>query len=456
MSSRLSARVSRMSHFSEALSGKLKEPKDIRQDTKDRPSVKVKDELPDLDHPPVKGSIIFGIGQNIQVVNIHTVYDQNQQLAQLKFVKNSSIPRSVLKIISFIVPFHPYLTTIKIDRGANKEVLYELSHILSLSNLTEITLDGNVIREANYYILLEEHSSLKYLSLARCKINDDVVKLIAEKLLTCPLSLLNLASNRIMDAGATYLGNVLRTNRKLTYLNLSDNSITDTGAIEILNALMPFSLNADEVTEKKIRHFAYLKKRQDLVMKILEELRATEVEPEKKVTKKIAMKQVLVGKKKSKSTLKENETAIPPPAAPFLDKALLDKAEERATASLGPYEDPFSAENVVTTDGIVHCLGNNILCYLNLAYNNLTYFTVKKLCDVVSVQQRGKRDPKGLIKVCIDGNNMPEACPELTEIDYMLERGLANKMSTIIRKRPTVKLNMKFELKSTLKGLHIK
>lgn len=120
-----------------------------------------------------------------------------------------------------------------------------------------------------------------------------------------------------------------------------------------------------------------------------------------------------------------------------LDSLWLDKAEAAAEETIGPFQDAFNDENTITKSGEVHYYGNNVLCYLNLAYNSLTYFSVKKLLEVLKVQRELPRKPKGLMNVCIEGNNLP-VCEELSEINVLVEIGLTRLSSLSTTKRKSV------------------
>ncbi|CAB3233033.1 unnamed protein product [Arctia plantaginis] len=377
-----------------------------------------------------------GVNNTDMLIYVDAIYDNNN-LIQLKFNSNLQVPVILLKLFSLIVHFHPHLTAIYINRGLNQNGLYQVSKIVNAAKVTEVILDNTVVKEANYYILLDDNCSLKYLSLAKCKLNDRSVKFIASRLnyplkASKTLSVLNLSSNMITDEGAKYLGDMLRMNRQLCYLNLSGNMISDIGADSILSILMTFPLTADEITQKKARKFHYMKKKNDFIRHTVEVMR---IDYEKRYTarKKIG-KSVSSGTKKSiYDLLPDNEKLG---SMIGFDSVWLDKAETAAEEMIGPFQDAFNDENTITKCGEVYCYGNNVLCYLNLAYNSLTYFSVKKLLEVLKVQRELPRRGKGLINVCIEGNNLPKACQELTEIDIFLEIGLnrLSNMSTIKRK----------------------
>lgn len=418
----------------------------LATDKKDRKPTKLKEDTADVDSAGSRPSeVMLGIGED-KAVYINSIYDQDGYLVQLKFHKNDNIPRILIKLISFIVPFHPYLTTINIDSGLRCDGLHELSKVVSQYNITEVILDNTVILEANYYILINKDNSLKYLSLARCKLNDKAVESIASRLISSSLSILNLTSNRITDVGATYLGNVLRSNRKLTYLNLADNLITDEGAASILSCLREFPLSAEEITEMKTGHIAYLREKQEYVTKQMNSM----FDSEKKLLKRRITQAKVASAPLKKPKGLERAVSVKNllPSVATVNSTFLKKATHAAHASFGPFQNPFSPENTVNKDGVRYCLGNNSLCYLNLAYNNRSYFSVKTLYEVLKTQENLERTPKGLVNVCIEGNNIPETCHELVEIENILQRGLAyaRRVSTAIKKKP-VRLNTKIDLK---------
>ncbi|XP_075987378.1 uncharacterized protein LOC142984001 [Anticarsia gemmatalis] len=377
-------------------------------------------------------------------VYIYTIYDSNDALVQLKFLNNLLIPREVMKLMSLILPFQKRLTSVYINSGLLKDSLYELCKGVNQSTITEMILDNSVIPEANYYLFLDHQSPLKYLSLARCQVNDEVVKTLSIRLVppfsaSETLSILNLTSNRITDVGAQYLGEVLRVNRKLSYLNLAGNMITDVGAESILDSLGKFVLKDEEVAQSKARYMSYLRLKNEMVNKALLELRTGDFD--RRSAKRKSIKPVAVTQKKSKGLEKEVSVNLPS-MYNSMDVAWIDKAEAAVEAQLGTFQDAFRLENISTKNGTVYCLGNNALCYLNLAYNSLSYFSVKKLYNIVSLQERMHRKPKGLVNVCIEGNNIPVCCRELTEIDLIIDTGLttSRKLSTISKKKMTAKM----------------
>uniref|UniRef100_A0A2A4JUS3 Uncharacterized protein n=1 Tax=Heliothis virescens TaxID=7102 RepID=A0A2A4JUS3_HELVI len=369
------------------------------------------------------------------IVIIHTVYDQSMNLVQIKFLKNMSIPREIMKLIAHIIPLYRHLTSLTVNSGLSMETIYEISKILNVSKITEVCLDGTNVIEANYHILLD-NSSLKHLSLARCNLNDIVVKLIAERLVhpykvARTLSVLNLASNYISDLGAKHLAKALRTNRHLAFLNISANQITDKGAGYILDILTEFPLTKKESMEKKIRHLRYLKEKMDLYLTTIQEIRLLDDERKQATKRKASVKAGSLtvkrrpGKEISHGVGKSSMMFKNVNAALINERIMNEKAEAIVDQIMGPFMDPFDGKNTVVRDGKVCCVGNYALCYLNISFNNLSYASVKKLRDVVVAQKLLNRKPRGLVNVRIEGNYLPSRCSELLDIDEILGANLS-------------------------------
>lgn len=85
--------------------------------------------------------------------------------------------------------------------------------------LRDVNLDRNPNTQENYYLLCSPTGSLRYLSLKMCNLSDDGIEKIANELKyrdspNYPkLIALNVAENQITDVGATYVAEMLRTNR---------------------------------------------------------------------------------------------------------------------------------------------------------------------------------------------------------------------------------------------------
>ncbi|CAB3233028.1 unnamed protein product [Arctia plantaginis] len=376
----------------------------------------------------------FGIKHNIPVCYIQAMYDSKDNLVQIKFNKNTYIPRAILRILLLIEQFYKYLTAIHIDGGLKYDGLYELDKLVSASNITEVILDHTVVKGAQYHCLLDHKSKLKYLSLAGCKLMDDGVKEIANRLVhplaaSKSLKVLNLSSNQITDVGAQYVGDMLRTNRQLAYLNLASNMITDIGADSILNSLVQFPLTTDELRAMKLRHITYLKH-------ILKQRNIKRIPVDKKIDKKKTGKPVpLTGKKSKSETIEKAIMTTLNPDTKIESSIYYDPT----TFNVEPFNDPYSLENTNIINNVKYCLGNNTLNYLSLAYNNLSYFSIKRLYNVLSAQRSQTKAPKGLVNVCIEGNKIPQCCTEMTLIEEIIKMGIGPSLtSATSTKRATV------------------
>ncbi|CAB3233026.1 unnamed protein product [Arctia plantaginis] len=367
---------------------------------------------------------------NMNNINIEAVYDSNNLLHQLKFIKNNKVPRHLLKLISLITRFHPQLTGININKGLNHEGLYEISKMVASSFITEVILDGTIIKEGNFYLLVEKKSYLKYLSLARCNINDTILKELTARLIhplpmSRVLSVLNLSSNKITNNGAKYLGEMLETNRQLAYLNLAGNMISDTGAESIMNSLVEFPLSIDNIIASKTRKYNYLKEKNNLVKKTVEEMLYIELNKMSSKSKSDQKGPAFMRKQKE-SRIRESTLRYK-----HREESYAELAESAVNAQMGPFMDPYSSENLISRNGTLYCLGNNILCYLSLAYNDLTNLSVKKLYSVLNTQHNLNRTPRGLVNVCIDGNDMTDSDPDLAKIDLIIDRGLTAELPVV-------------------------
>lgn len=376
-------------------------------------------------------------------VKITCFYNSDRQLVKLKFCKNKKIPKCVLKVLTIALPYHTQLTAIHVDGGLHANLIYELQQMVAISNITEVTLDNTRLEGAAIHILLEDNLSLKLLSIARCSLTDDLVEALASKLIyplpaSKKLCILNLSSNRITDIGAKCIGNALRTNRQIAFLNLSGNMIGEEGADTILDGLKKFALTADELKEMKIRRFQYLNQENELKNNHIDEIGKKSLAGKRKITKPAPS--VLSKKSKIGETYKDSEYTNQI-ATSNNDGNTVDICKVSIKEVFGPVEDPFRSEHIVVENGKTYCLGNNYLYYLNLAYNDLSFNTVKKLCTVLREQTKLNRQPKGLINVCIEGNYMP-FCEELKEIDLIIKSNLnaVSKMSFAAKKRLSAKL----------------
>lgn len=356
-------------------------------------------------------------------VFITALYDDANRLAEIRMHK-IRVPRVMMQILSLVVPHYPYLTKLVLKGcHVNAYTVYEISKFLSLTTITDINLDGSAIPQGNYALLLESQSKLASLSLCRCNINDEVCKQLSSKLhntepAEATLSSLNLSSNHITDAGAKHLGEALRNNRQLRYLNLADNRIGDDGANHIFHALTDFPLTYDETMAKRQRHMTYLRSKQALYLKYLTQCDSKSLDDFSMISKKSAKKMTPMKSKSKKDRMKSSETD---------EDYLSIRAEMLANELIGPFIDPFIPIFTKFVDGYCHCIGNMVLCHLNLCYNRLTYISLKKLQAVLFYQSVNKKpNQTGLMRVLLEGNALPLACSEMERISEMLHRNVVN------------------------------
>ncbi|KAH9495024.1 Leucine-rich repeat-containing protein 71 [Bulinus truncatus] len=124
------------------------------------------------------------------------------------------------------------------------------------SNLTNVILDGNTVKEENWSELIGPDSLIQNLSLRHCKITDKGAVKIGRVLGHATLSnlkliSLNLSGNLIGDVGAQGLAEGLRMNRTLLSLSLMNNNIGDKGTEKLAEALSRFPLTHEEIVERR-------------------------------------------------------------------------------------------------------------------------------------------------------------------------------------------------------------
>ncbi|XP_045779747.1 uncharacterized protein LOC123877236 [Maniola jurtina] len=432
-------KVIQSEYVSVGLADKSRKTRTTRQNTSRRTltSSEGKEEKSPDDLPQLMGSQ--------KIIKILAYCDLFGNLVELKFDKNKQLPCLIFKIMALIIKYQTYLTRITINGGMDMQTIYEMDKFLYFTNITEICFDNSFFPEANYDLLFEGRNKIRYISLSRCKIDDAVVENIAKKL-AYPLpaskflTALILSSNRITDRGVVPLAKALRSNRQLSYISLADNSLTDDGVGLILDSLTEFLLTEEEVIDARSRYMYYLKEKNVMVKSMIKELRAGEFD--KTVAKRKASKPVTASSKKKKLEKESSLKSLGDSRSnPNLDYLFYDKAVNIVEERLGEFNDPFSSSNTSVKDGMKYCYGNNAVCYLNLAYNSISYISLKKLSNVLMSQKLFDRKPRGLVNICVEGNNLPVSCKELSQIEDLLKAALMSidyRMSTVKRK-PTSK-----------------
>lgn len=359
------------------------------------------------------------------------------RLTQIHFHKSKHIPREVFKIIAIAVPFHPSLSNITIKKGLDVFGIYEIAKILIASQITEICFECLNIKDAHYQLLLTEANNLSYLSLSRCNINDEIVENIMSQLkhplpASKTLLALKLSCNLITDNGVRFIGEALRTNRCLQYLNLADNAITDEGADFLFASLIKFPLTNDEEHQTNKIYVDYCTRMVALMTQFLTDLNSR---PCQRTESNRIREERRTGKKFKKAGEVASDTETIPADAD--SRVKLQKARAFAENIIGKYQHPYDNNNVVRNNGLRYSLGNNTICYLNLAYNNLTIHSIRKLLSILNYQRSLRRSPRGLISIVIEGNPLPANSSEVNNLDFILEDFLDN--SQIIKKQKSQK-----------------
>nr|XP_026500125.1 leucine-rich repeat-containing protein 71-like [Vanessa tameamea] len=368
------------------------------------------------------------LNNNEKNIPVSTYYNYKGQLVEIAIVNCSfNINTKIIKVINLILPFHTTLHSLKIKRGGlTHAVLYEISKLLPHSNITDVCLDDNYLPEGNYYLLLEKLNSIRNLSLQRCHINDEVCKRIADLLYFAypaskTLLTLDLASNCINDVGAECLGMMLRQNRTLLYMNISDNKITDVGANYILTHLISFPLTKDEKITKHFKHFKYFTERVEVYNRCKDTILNRLKEEENKENQKYIRRLTKLGREQNIDKMKKL-------IVHFKDSSINQEAEKMTTEIVGEFKDVFDDQNIVRENGQTYEIGNLRICYLNIAYNNLGYWSIRKIYDVLKYQNKINKpaECKGLLKIVLEGNNLPESCYELNAIEYFLKAAITD------------------------------
>lgn len=64
------------------------------------------------------------------------------------------------------------------------------------------------------------------------------------------------------------------------------------------------------------------------------------------------------------------------------------------------------------------------LVYFNMAFNNLSYLSLVKLQNVIQYQNNYRSTEKGLMKIVIEGNNLPISCPEIAQVEEIITKNI--------------------------------
>lgn len=370
-------------------------------------------------------------------IPLTTIYNTSGNLVEISIVNcKEKISQRFIKLVNVALPFHKYLNKLTIRKGGlSQEIIYEINEMLPFSNITELCLDDNYVKQGNYYIFLDELTSLKILSLCRCSINEvvceDIIKRLepgrpGDKLLS-----LSLSTNFIGNIGASKFGDLLRRNRNLLHLNLADNGITNEGAAAILEGLKEFKLNYDEILKKNKRKMAYQKKKNTAYEVILCDQEALRLRRVTRVTSSISPS---LRKLKSETLVKKGSKTV---TSHKSLSSIYDLAYAKARQVVGDFKDVFDGKNTVVKNNEMYCIGNIHLCYLNLAYNSLDDRILKMILEVLTYQATLSKPSvyTGLLKLVIEGNLFSTNNVDLLTIELLLTKIMPDRsQSSNVRK----------------------
>ncbi|XP_023130005.1 leucine-rich repeat-containing protein 71 [Amphiprion ocellaris] len=325
--------------------------------------------------------------------------------------------------------------------GLTDQMLISLVNTISLcSSLKVVTLEGNVLPEQSYHLLLSEDSHLTRLSLRNNRIGDEGARLIGSALSTSRsanknLLSLNLAFNSIGDAGAAHIAQGLRLNRTLLFLSLSNNQIGDSGAAHLAAVLGEFALTHEEVVERRkllLQRTQSTFNRADSDQSSTEQLASVrcstsmskgESKGNKKETSKKEEKSA-ANKESNKSNKKSSDAKTPQGKGgkPGSREKHLPAHEDKTgsahnEAELTEAVNPLLDKSVHHRDGQLFLPGNTTLSSLNLAGNRITEKSLPLFLAWLEAQGEGG----GLLRLCLQRNLFPPECKCYTKIKELMD-----------------------------------
>ncbi|XP_075995599.1 leucine-rich repeat-containing protein 71 [Genypterus blacodes] len=315
--------------------------------------------------------------------------------------------------------------------GLTDQMVISLKNTITLcSNLRSVTLEGNPLPELGYHFLLSAHSPVRFLSLRNNGIGDEGAGLIGSALSTIrsankTLMSLNLAFNRIGDAGAAHIAKGLRLNRALCFLSLSNNHIGNSGASQLATILGQFALTHEEVVRRRRLLEPLEDDAEDAVDRGLSAASISSMSTTKGANK---------GNAKTKDAPKKEEKAAPkkgsakPTAKKPPAKAPPKKGGKSATKDKQPSAtgqevvrllkvvNPLLEDSVKHRDGQVILTGNATLASLNLAGNRITEGPLPLFLSSLQMQAEGG----GLLRLSLQRNHFPPDCESYVKIQELM------------------------------------
>ncbi|XP_006788066.1 leucine-rich repeat-containing protein 71 [Neolamprologus brichardi] len=303
--------------------------------------------------------------------------------------------------------------------GLTDRMVVALMNTIPLcSSLRVVALEGNVLPQQGYHLLLSEDSVLTHLSLRNNRIGVEGARLIGSALSTARsanknLLSLNLAFNRICDAGAALIAQGLRLNRSLLFLSLCNNQVGDAGAAQLAAVLREFALTHEEIVERRKlllkRVQAALVKDEPLQTLAGSTGETTGTPKKKEATRKDEKPDA--NKDNQKPNKKTTDTRASQARGGKAEGKEKQHAEEDTSntcmnkAELVDSANPLLHPSVDPRDGQVFMPGNTTLVSLNLAGNRITEKSLPHF--LASLQAQGEGESGGLLRLCLQRNIFP-------------------------------------------------
>ncbi|KAJ8378606.1 hypothetical protein AAFF_G00238180 [Aldrovandia affinis] len=336
------------------------------------------------------------------------------------------VDESIARAMNKTLPSMSNLQRLHLWRvGLTERTLTSLKNTVSLCHsLRTVALEGTPLPEQCFHLLMAEDSKLVHLSLRNNRIGEEGARLIGRALSTPrtangSLLSLNLTFNPLGDAGAEHIAKGLRLNRTLLCLSLGSNHIGDVGAGYLAEVLGPFTLNQEEIVER--RRLLGMK---DLTLSADSKNECPASIPsssslDRNLTKgsKTASKRKSPPKKEEKHTPNQVGGAAGKKEEPKLFKKGLDTKLE--TAEVPERVSPLLDTEAQHSEGRVILPGNNVLTALNLSGNRLTEQSLHLFLKAVKEQDEGG----GLLRLSLSRNCFPLLnCDTYLKIQEVMKR----------------------------------
>ncbi|XP_041867274.1 leucine-rich repeat-containing protein 71 isoform X2 [Melanotaenia boesemani] len=354
------------------------------------------------------------------------------------------VNEQIFQVLQIMLPSMSQLASLQFwQTGLTDPMVISLMNTLSLcSSLRSVTLEGNALPEQSFHLLLSETSVLTHLSLRNNQIGDEGAHLIGLALSNTRsanknLLSLNLAFNSIGDAGARHVAQGLRFNRTLVFLSLSNNQIGDSGAAHLATVLGEFSLNHEEVKERRkllLQRTQTSRLGPDPEQLCGEQLVLGALKRENKTTppkKVVSRKDEKSADNKEKSNKKSTDSKVTQSKnqKPGGKEKQLPTQEAELVGIVNPLLDP----SVHCRDGQLFFPGNKTLASLNLAGNRITEKSLLFFLRSLEIQDA----EGGLLRLCLQRNHFSSECDSYMKIkELMASRNNLEPLRSLIKNDP--------------------